>query len=265
MSRDDLKAAVEAASLEQVDRRSVQAMRDVLARSRRVRPDALLAAMTEGQVKAVCERTGIDPTGRKTALTQRLLASEPKRCRKEVRTPPADEPPVVAEPAPVVNYAATYNDFERRFAEFLDRMPDILRFAALGTTEQGASGATFRVDYVKPSGAIGFYYPDWVAVQHDLSGQIINWVIETKGRVWEGTKEKDDAMYEWCQRVSRATGDTWKYIRVNQAEFRDDFPTFRVLVFTVVGNEVTRKREASGVTVTTEEILQWRDEGRRWL
>ena len=121
------------------------------------------------------------------------------------------------------------------------------------------------MDYVKPSGAIGFYYPDWVAVQRGMSGQIINWVIETKGRVWEGTEEKDDAMHDWCQGVSRATGETWKYIRVNQAEFRDDFPTFRVLVFTVVGNAVKRKREASDVTVTTEEILQWRDEGRKWL
>ena len=165
----------------------------------------------------------------------------------------------------VFNYVATYNNFERQFAEFLDRTPDILRFAALGTTEQGASGATFRVDYVKPSGAIGFYYPDWVAVQRGMSGQIINWVIETKGRVWEGTEEKDDAMHDWCRGVSRATGETWKYIRVNQAEFRDDFPTFRVLVFTVVGNAVKRKREASDVTVTTEEILQWRDEGRKWL
>ncbi len=173
-------------------------------------------------------------------------------------------PPLKAEKT-VFNYVATYNNFERQFAEFLDRTPDILRFAALGTTEQGASGATFRVDYVKPSGAIGFYYPDWVAVQRGMSGQIINWVIETKGRVWEGTEEKDDAMHDWCQGVSRATGETWKYIRVNQAEFRDDFPTFRVLVFTVVGNSVRRKREASDVTVTTEEILQWRDEGRKWL
>ena len=173
-------------------------------------------------------------------------------------------PPLKAEKT-VFNYVATYNNFERQFAEFLDRTPDILRFAALGTTEQGASGATFRVDYVKPSGAIGFYYPDWVAVQRGMSGQIINWVIETKGRVWEGTEEKDDAMHDWCRGVSRATGETWKYIRVNQAEFRDDFPTFRVLVFTVVGNAVKRKREASDVTVTTEEILQWRDEGRKWL
>ena len=172
-------------------------------------------------------------------------------------------PPLRAEKT-VFNYVATYNNFERQFAEFLDRAPDILRFAALGTTEQGASGTTFRVDYLKPSGAIGFYHPDWVAVQQEMNGQIINWVIETKGRVWEGTEEKDAAMHDWCESVARATGESWKYIRVNQAEFRDDFPTFRVLVFTVVGNAMTRKREASGVTVTTEEILQWRDEGRRW-
>jgi type III restriction enzyme len=52
---------------------------------------------------------------------------------------------------------ATYNEFERRFAEFLDnKAADVLRFAALGTTEQGESGTQFRVDYLKPSGAIGF-------------------------------------------------------------------------------------------------------------
>ena len=135
-------------------------------------------------------------------------------------------PPLRAEKT-VFNYVATYNDFERQFAKFLDRAPDILRFAALGTTEQGASGTTFRVDYLKSSGAIGFYYPDWVAVQRDLNGEIINWVIETKGRVWEGTEEKDAAMRDWCRRVSGATDDRWKYIRVNQAEFQDDFKSFR--------------------------------------
>lgn len=61
----------------------------------------------------------------------------------------------------VFNYVATCNDFERRFAEFLDtNASDVLQFAALGTTEQGESGSQFRVDYLKPSGMIGFYHPD---------------------------------------------------------------------------------------------------------
>ena len=172
-------------------------------------------------------------------------------------------PPLQAEKT-VFNYVATYNNFERQFAEFLNSAPDILRFAALGTTEQGASGTTFRVDYLKPSGAIGFYYPDWVAVQRDLDGEIVKWVIETKGRVWEGTKEKDAAMRDWCKRVSRATGDIWQYIRVNQGEFRDDFETFRAMVFKLVALEMFRKRDTSGATITHEEFLQWRDEGRRY-
>ena len=65
----------------------------------------------------------------------------------------------------VFNYVATYNDFERRFAEFLDKADGVLRFASLGTTEQGESGTQFRVDYLKLSGAIGFYNPDWVVAK----------------------------------------------------------------------------------------------------
>jgi type III restriction enzyme len=94
----------------------------------------------------------------------------------------------------------------------------VVRFASLGTTEQGESGTQFRVDYLKPSGAIGFYHPDWVVVQKTAEGTI-SWIIETKGRVWEGTGAKDDAMTIWCERVSTATGRLWRFMRVNQPVF----------------------------------------------
>ncbi len=125
-------------------------------------------------------------------------------------------PPLTAAKT-VFNYVATYNDFERHFAEFLDNAPDVLRFAALGTTEQGESGTQFRVDYIKPSGAIGFYHPDWVAVQKTDDREIY-WIIETKGRVWEGTRSKDEAISSWCRRVSEQTGEPWQYVRINQAD-----------------------------------------------
>lgn len=118
----------------------------------------------------------------------------------------------------VFNYVATYNEFERSFAAFLDAAKDVLRFAALGTTEQGESGAQFRVDYLKPTGAIGFYHPDWVVVQKTTEGEV-NWIIETKGRVWEGTSAKDDAIGNWCNQVSKATGATWRFRRINQTDF----------------------------------------------
>ena len=114
-------------------------------------------------------------------------------------------PPLEAKKT-VFNYVATYNDFERRFAEFLDKRPPMCCASpSLGTTEQGESGTQFRVDYLKPSGAIGFYHPDWVVVQKTKAGEV-NWIIETKGRVWEGTAAKDEAIEDWCERVSAATG-----------------------------------------------------------
>jgi type III restriction enzyme len=118
----------------------------------------------------------------------------------------------------VFNFVATYNDFERRFGQFLEDAQDVLRFASLGTTEQGESGTLFRVDYLKPSGAIGFYHPDWVAVQKTKQGEI-NWIIETKGRVWEGTEAKDEAISDWCARITKRSSQEWRFKRVDQRDF----------------------------------------------
>lgn len=186
----------------------------------------------------------------------RLSQTKPFHWRRNLEAGP------VQEKKTVFNFVATYNDFEREFARFLGRAPDVLRFAALGTTEQGDGGAAFRVDYVKPSGAIGFYHPDWVVVQRDHSGEV-NWIVETKGRVWEGTEEKDAAMSEWCRQVSAATGESWRYLRVDQSAFRSDFATFRQLVVTVVGQRMFRERDlAPERTMTQAEIREARDEGR---
>ena len=145
----------------------------------------------------------------------RLSATKPFSWRRNL-------PPLEAKKT-VFNYVATYNDFERRFAQFLDGAPDVERFASLGTTEQGESGTQFRVDYLKPSGAIGFYYPDWVVVQKTKGGKV-NWIIETKGRVWEGTEAKDRAMETWCTRIAATTGAVWCYKRVNQTDFKSPAP-----------------------------------------
>ena len=133
-----------------------------------------------------------------------------------------DLPPLVAERT-IFNYVATYNPFERRFAQFLDKASDVDRFASLGTTDQGDSSSQFRVDYLKPTGAIGFYHPDWVVVQR-VDNAETNWIIETKGRVWESTAAKDEAIQDWCERITEATGSPWRYARVNQTAFERQKP-----------------------------------------
>ena len=90
----------------------------------------------------------------------------------------------------------------------------------------------------------------------------MNWIIETKGRVWEGTREKDAAMQEWCRRVSAATDASWRYIRVNQNEFRHDFASLRELVVKLVGDAMFKDRNLRPGTLSREEVRRARDEGR---
>jgi type III restriction enzyme len=116
----------------------------------------------------------------------------------------------------VFNYVATFNPFETAFADFLQKCDDVTRFAALAEFFTG-----FWVDYLKPSGAIGRYFPDWVAVQ-DTADAEVNWIVETKGRVWDGTEQKDAAIAYWCTQVSELTGESWRYMRVDQPIFKPD-------------------------------------------
>jgi type III restriction enzyme len=118
----------------------------------------------------------------------------------------------------VFNRVAVFNPFEAAFAEFMDRVSDVQRFSALAETFTGV-----WVDYLKPSGAIGRYFPDWVLVQKTPDGPV-GWIVETKGRVWPGTEAKDAAVERWCTEVSKATGTAWRYCRVNQIEFQREAP-----------------------------------------
>ncbi len=45
------------------------------------------------------------------------------------------------------------------------------------------------------------------------------WILETKGRVWEGMHAKDNAMMQWCKRISEQTGKMWQFSRINQGDY----------------------------------------------
>ena len=86
MDRDTLKAVVDDLEIEEIDRRSVEAMRAKVSRSRRAGSELLIAYLNERQAKAVCEEMGIDHKGRRNALLERLLASikEETRLKKTI-------------------------------------------------------------------------------------------------------------------------------------------------------------------------------------
>jgi type III restriction enzyme len=56
-------------------------------------------------------------------------------------------------------------------------------------------------------------------VVQKAGGRAVNWILETKGRIWEDTKAKEIAMHDWCARVSEQTGQVWRHARVNQIDF----------------------------------------------
>ncbi|MGC8977524.1 MAG: DEAD/DEAH box helicase family protein [Candidatus Ratteibacteria bacterium] len=111
----------------------------------------------------------------------------------------------------VFNFVAVYNDFEAEFAKFLDDADDIERFSALADK--------FSIDYLSSRGAIRLYYPDFIAVQK-IGGKKVFWIIETKGREYEDTDRKDDAIKKWCEDITKQTGQEWKYLKVMQSGFK---------------------------------------------
>ena len=63
----------------------------------------------------------------------------------------------------------------------------------------------------------------------------VPWIVETRGRVFAGTTDKDRAMEDWCERASDATAEDWRFLRVNQADFdpvAGDLHNFAELVAT---------------------------------
>lgn len=68
-------------------------------------------------------------------------------------------------------------------------------------------------------GGIKFYYQDFVAVEKEGKGKQVNWIIETKGQVYEAVPHKEISIIDWCKKVFAQTGDTWGYIIVHQKVF----------------------------------------------
>jgi type III restriction enzyme len=109
----------------------------------------------------------------------------------------------------VFNLVPCDNDFERRFAKFLQDARDLQRFSKL------PSQFGFAIEYTDNATNLRYYEPDFVAVQDDGT----HWLIETKGRVDVDVAHKNRAATLWCENATRLTGTQWRYIIVHQDNF----------------------------------------------
>jgi len=84
--------------------------------------------------------------------------------------------------------------FELRFADFLEKAPDVQAFA------KNYLAVGFKLDYVKTNGDLANYIPDFIARTTD--GVI--WLIETKGRAELDLPQKMARLKQWCADATTA-------------------------------------------------------------
>jgi type III restriction enzyme len=117
----------------------------------------------------------------------------------------------------VFNLVAADNKYEQAFAAFLQKAPDVARFAKI------PERFGFTISYTDSAANLRYYEPDFTAVTTDG----VHHLIETKGREDVDVKHKDRAAQLWCENATLLTGTQWQYKKVMQKGFEklrpDDF------------------------------------------
>lgn len=115
----------------------------------------------------------------------------------------------------IFNLVPCDNEFEKEFAQFLQKAQDVQRFAKL--PEQFG----FAVEYTDSVGNLRYYEPDFVV----LTGDGIYYIVETKGLEDTNVANKDRAAQLWCENTTRLAGTRWAYLKVLQTAYKQLQPT----------------------------------------
>lgn len=109
----------------------------------------------------------------------------------------------------VFNLVPCDNEFEKRFARFLEDAKDVDAFAKL------PDQFGFAIEYTDSVSNLRYYHPDFVTVLSDGT----HYLVETKGREDLDVSHKDRAAKIWCENAAILTGTQWDYVKVPQKDF----------------------------------------------
>ena len=125
----------------------------------------------------------------------------------------------------VFNLVPCDNEFERKFAKFLQEAQDVDRFSKM------PSQFGFSIEYTDNAANLRYYEPDFVAILEDGT----HWLIETKGQVNVDVAHKNQAATLWCENAALLTGTSWQYIIVHQSDYErllpDSFADLSISLF----------------------------------
>lgn len=107
---------------------------------------------------------------------------------------------------------------ELAFAKFLDDAPDVAAFA------KNYLAVGFKVEYVKATGDLSNYIPDFIVKTAD--GAV--WIVETKGRAELDLPQKMKRLAQWCEDATAASqtegGPAYGFVYVDQEGFEKHAP-----------------------------------------
>jgi type III restriction enzyme len=110
----------------------------------------------------------------------------------------------------IFNLVPCHNEFEKEFAQFLQKAKDVERFAKL--PEQFG----FAIEYTDNMGNLRFYEPDFVVLTEDGT----HYIVETKGLEDTNVANKDRAAQLWCENTTKLSGKPWAYLKVLQTDYK---------------------------------------------
>jgi type III restriction enzyme len=134
--------------------------------------------------------------------------------------------PTLAATKCVFNLVPCDNEFEKAFAQFLEKAEDVARFAKL-PVQFG-----FAIEYTDQAGNLRLYEPDFVVLTSDGT----HYIVETKGLEDVNVANKGRAAELWCENTSNLTGKPWAYLLVRQEDYERLQPTQFAELF-VLGRE----------------------------
>jgi hypothetical protein len=103
-----------------------------------------------------------------------------------------------------------HTDLEKRFAEFLDRAKDVVRY--FKNERFGFSITYYEGNRPRQ------YHPDFIITGREDGGREVMWIAETKGEIRTNTALKSEAARLWCEKMSLTAYGAWRYLFVPQKE-----------------------------------------------
>jgi len=108
----------------------------------------------------------------------------------------------------ILNYTPCDSNLEVDFAKWLDQADDVEAFIKI------VPRLGFFLEYKSEDNLLRNYYPDFI-----LKTKNGYFLIETKGLKGTEVEYKDKRALQWCQDITKLTGQKWQFIRINQDEF----------------------------------------------